>query len=104
MRLAWHIFIKDVRRLWWVIRLRSRCSPPWPRRRAALRAFDPRAFPHALESLRMLLLGNLLPLAWCHLVMLMVHQEPLVGDRQFWVTRPYSWRSLIAAKAMFAVA
>jgi hypothetical protein len=30
-----------------------------------------------------------------------VVDESLVGDRQFWVTRPYSWRSLLGAKALF---
>ena len=29
-------------------------------------------------------------LAWAFLLALLFHQEPLVGDRQFWLTRPYS--------------
>lgn len=31
----------------------------------------------------------------------MVHVESLVGDRQFWITRPYEWKKLLAAKGLF---
>jgi hypothetical protein len=30
--------------------------------------------------------------------------EPMPGDRQFWITRPYRWRSLLAAKLLFIAA
>src|SRR5205823_12254066 len=30
--------------------------------------------------------------------------EVLPGDSQFWITRPYSWRSLVGAKALFILA
>jgi hypothetical protein len=36
--------------------------------------------------------------------MLAIHQEPLIGDRQFWVTRPYPRSSLVMAKALFVTA
>jgi len=42
-----------------------------------------------------------LPLLWCLLIARVVHQEGLVGDRQFWTTRPYSWKSLVAEKGLF---
>jgi hypothetical protein len=32
-----------------------------------------------------------------------IHAEALVGDRQFWVTRPYEWKKLLSAKALFLV-
>jgi hypothetical protein len=44
------------------------------------------------------------PVAWPFLVVRVIHEEPLPGDRQFWITRPYSWRSLLAAKVLFMVA
>lgn len=47
------------------------------------------------------LVDLLLPVAWWYLITALVHQEPLPGDRQFWVTRPYSWKSLLAAKLVF---
>ena len=45
----------------------------------------------------------LLPIAWMLLIVRGVQGEPLVGDRQFWVTRPYEWSKLLAAKVMFVL-
>jgi hypothetical protein len=45
----------------------------------------------------------LLPVSWLLLVVRIVHDEPLVGHRQFWVTRPYDWRKLLASKLLFAI-
>lgn len=45
----------------------------------------------------------LLPVAWIFLITRVIQSEPLVGDRQFWVTRPYDWKKLLAAKALFLV-
>jgi hypothetical protein len=42
--------------------------------------------------------------AWWFLVAAVIHDEALAGNRQFWVTRPYSWKSLLAAKALFVIA
>jgi hypothetical protein len=42
-------------------------------------------------------------MAWWFLVSLAVYGEPLPGDRQFWVTRPYCWTSLLGAKLLFIV-
>jgi len=47
--------------------------------------------------------NTLLPLSWCLMIVRLVHEESLVGDRQFWVTRPYEWPSLLAAKLLFLV-
>ena len=33
-----------------------------------------------------------------------IHAESIVGDSQFWVTRPYIWKSLLAAKVLFILA
>ncbi len=45
----------------------------------------------------------LVPAAWIFLILRVVQDESLVGDRQFWVTRPYEWKSLLAAKILFLV-
>jgi hypothetical protein len=42
----------------------------------------------------------LLPVGWWVLTARAVHDEPLVGDLQFWVTRPYGWPRLLAAKLL----
>jgi hypothetical protein len=49
------------------------------------------------------LAAAVLPLAWWYVISLLIHEESLIGDRQFWVTRPYSRGSLFAAKALFVV-
>jgi hypothetical protein len=46
------------------------------------------------------LMQFLLPFAWWFLITRAIHAEPLIGDRQFWPTRPYAWQSLLIAKAM----
>ncbi len=46
----------------------------------------------------------LLPVAWWMLIGRAIHDEALPGDRQFWITRPYSWRSLLSAKILFILA
>ena len=43
----------------------------------------------------------LLPAAWAFLIVRLVQGEALVGDRQFWITRPYEWKKLLAAKILF---
>ncbi len=45
----------------------------------------------------------LLPIAWLVLIAGVVHDESLVGDRQFWITRPYTWPGLLAEKATFVL-
>ncbi len=42
----------------------------------------------------------LMPAAW-YLIALVVHEHPLPGDRQYWLTRPYPRSSLVLAKALF---
>lgn len=44
------------------------------------------------------------PLACWFLVITVIHEEKLPGNRQYWLTRPYSWKELLAAKALFVVA
>jgi len=39
-------------------------------------------------------------LACWNLIVALIHQETLVGDRQYWLTRPIAWRDLLAAKAL----
>ena len=46
-------------------------------------------------------LTMLVTMAWACLAALAVLEEPLVGDRNFWTTRPHNWLSLLAAKVVF---
>ena len=43
-------------------------------------------------------------LGWIILVIRVIQEESPAGDRQFWVTRPYEWPKLLAAKGLFLLA
>jgi hypothetical protein len=97
-----HIFRKDVRRHWRDILLSLGIL--------ALFAWNepskwmPRPFRESL--FRVMFSGWLAPMvaiSWLFLILRVVHAESLVGDRQFWVTRPYEWKKLLTAKALFLV-
>src|ERR1043166_191352 len=90
MRQALHIFRKDIRCLWWEILVVEALAIGYTFVKS--------------ESHDILYVNGLLPLAWIYLVVRVILQEPLPGDRQFWITRPYAWRSLLGAKALFVIA
>jgi hypothetical protein len=46
----------------------------------------------------------LLVLAAAFLISRVVHAEPIPGDSQFWITRPYERKSLLASKVLFIAA
>ena len=107
MRQAWHIFLKDSRQFRYAIELLL----AW----TTLFAFSGREWFHTSESAAIdspfahaiamvpVLSTVLIPAAWWALIAAVVHAEALPGDRQFWVTRPYSRLSLFASKALFAL-
>ena len=43
----------------------------------------------------------LVPIGWLILIARLVHCERLIGDTQFWITRPYEWPKLLTAKLIF---
>ena len=98
MNQSLHIFRKDIRHL----------TPELAMYGGLLVTFavvTPLLWPGASDSeiLQMFasLITFLLPVAWLVLVTRIVHEENLVGDQQFWVTRPYQWTSLLGAKLLF---
>jgi hypothetical protein len=46
----------------------------------------------------------LIPIAWLVLIARVIHCERLVGDTQFWLTRPYDWRKLLGSKLLYLAA
>ena len=42
-----------------------------------------------------------IPATWWLMIARLIHSESLVGERQFWLTRPYEWKKLMAAKLLF---
>jgi hypothetical protein len=65
------------------------------------RAWDPASL--ANEPLHVFagLLNYLIPIIWIVVIARLVHDEALVGDTQFWITRPYQWISLLSSKLLF---
>jgi|ERR1017187_101436 hypothetical protein len=97
-----HIFKKDVRHLRFEIAIAISVVAAFAfiEARRALWLVDPTNNRTAASVLIMFLL----PLAWWTLIGRAIHDEALPGDRQFWITRPYSWRGLLGAKILFILA
>ena len=57
-----------------------------------------------IDVLTGFILPLVLPLVAWYLIARLIHAEALPGDRQFWITRPYRWHSLLAAKILFVAA
>src|SRR5207253_7631087 len=102
MRQTLHIFKKDVRHLWFEIAVAITvvAAFTFTGARRALWLVDPVTNRTAAWTMVLILL----PLAWWTLIARVIHDEALTGDRQFWITRPYSWKSLLGAKALFILA
>jgi hypothetical protein len=45
----------------------------------------------------------LIALAASYVIACLIHAEAIPGSNQFWITRPYRWRSLLAAKVLFVL-
>jgi hypothetical protein len=94
-----HIFRKDLRRQWtdltlYLVVLSSA---------AIVLSFvrDGRRHSNPVLPILVGILTMLIPVCWLILTARVVHEESLVGDRQFWITRPYRWQSLLASKLLF---
>jgi len=59
--------------------------------------------PTFLWFLRLAAVRPLMIIFWIFLTVRIVQGESLVGDRQWWVTKPYEWWKLLAAKELFLV-
>ncbi len=95
MKPALAIFRKDVRHLWprIVLVLAVELVIGWI-------SFSP---PAGLGNVRYQL-GLVEFLAWWYLIACAIHQEAIPGDRQYWLTRPFSRRDLLVAKLLFILA
>ena len=98
MRQTLHIFRKDVRHCWPYIAgvLAVMVANAW-----LLAGWFPLRAPHG-ETVTPLAI--MIGLSCWLATAAAVHGESLAGDRQFWITRPYSWKSLLAAKLLFLAA
>jgi hypothetical protein len=110
MKQILHIFVKDARHQWLEIltSLAVTVALVFTSRSQWLTgatiyggdvSFSPLGFVSDLPAL----LVFIVPLSWWLLISPIIHDEKLVGDRQFWITRPYEWKKLLAAKVLFLV-
>lgn len=102
MRQIIHIFKKDVRHHWPEILL---CQAAlalfvW----VEIDAWTNRGFYFGIFSFWHSACYWLLPVCWSLLMVRTVQGESLVGDNQFWITRPYEWRKLLGAKMLIILA
>src|SRR5689334_15107338 len=101
MRQAIHILTKDIRHLWIEITA-SLVAAAILGATGVLQSYW-LTQPGLTRMLAGTLVNFLLPLGWWTLIVRAIHSEALPGDRQFWATRPYSWKSLLAAKALLVL-
>jgi hypothetical protein len=99
-----NIFRKDTRRFWPEILLSVVLTFAY----AAASPNSWKAFHDQNVQQRMMMITGaltfLMMTGWWLLIARVVHAETLVGDRQFWITRPYEWEKLLAAKVLFVAA
>lgn len=107
MSQAWHIVRKDLRHLWPFIAAihGSMIATAWIYPTSWNWGEIERS--SAIEfwgiTIRPELILLLIPLTAWLLVTRMMQEEPLVGDRHFWLTRPYRWQQLLLARLLFYV-
>lgn len=98
-----HIFKKDARHLWPEILVSLALTAAFVRISfGGVSNFNGQG--NAYLPIVAALLGALVPVGWWVLTARVIHDESLVGESQFWVTRPYRWQELLTAKALFLAA
>jgi hypothetical protein len=96
-----HILRKDARHLWpeTLVSIALLVAFAW----AEIQTWQPGDGTFNPAILAVGFLKFLIPVSWLVLTSRLVHDEELVGDRQFWITRPYTWYSLLASKLIYLV-
>ena len=98
-----HIFRKDVRRHWLEILVSLLLLFGFAWKMPMIWLEEPN-YEAQFSRWLFALLGLSVCFSWWFLIVRVVQGESLVGDRQFWLTRPYQRRWLMAAKALFIIA
>lgn len=101
MKQAIHILRKDIRRLWLpvaIVLLLVALHAIFDILRSPITTHENARINQTADFLSLLL-----TLAWWYLIAAVIYGEVLPGHRQFWITRPYSWKSLLGAKVLFVV-
>lgn len=98
-----HIFRKDVRHHWPEILISLALLALYTRHELYRWQNPPEytAVSYVLFDLATRYIPFFLALSWIFLILRVVQSDALVGDRQWWVTKPYLWRQLLLAKLFF---
>ena len=98
-----HIFAKDTRRFWGesVLSLTITAAFVFLKPIEWISRYQPQDGSLLIVAA---LVTGLVPVSWWIAITRVVHDERLVGDTQFWITRPYAWTNLLAAKVAFVLA
>ncbi len=95
MKQVSHIFLKDVRRFWpeIVTSIGLLAAFGWNAMRSWVLPEELVGVAGGWFEYKFLpgVVYVALPVAWAFLILRVVQAESLVGDRQFWITRPYEW-------------
>jgi hypothetical protein len=105
MNQAGHIFAKDARHLRWELAISLALTAGYvliaPVEWAApMGSNGETALTDELRFVAMIL-NLLVGVSWWILITRVVQSESLVGDRQWWITKPYEWGQLLSAKLLF---
>lgn len=99
-----HMFRKDMRRHWPEILISLALLALFTRREFHLWQTSELAS-YSISLFFLALSGRYIPfflvLSWIFLILRVVQSESLVGDRQWWVTKPYVWWELLVSKLFF---
>jgi hypothetical protein len=104
MNQIFYIFRKDVRRHWLEILVSLLLLLCFAWKTPVIWTTDTTFGSERWPVWLFLLIGVALYFSWWFLIVRLIQGESLVGDRQFWLTRPYQRRWLLAAKALFIIA
>ncbi len=100
MKLLRHILRKDIRHFYPEILLHLALLLTF----AFETSYGPSHIDDVASSMSRVVLRFLIPVVWLIMISRLLHDETLVGDRQFWITRPYPWTTLLLEKAVFLIA
>jgi hypothetical protein len=101
-----HIFLKDLRRSWAEmfvsVAVTAALVGIWIGLHGSVNNIQD--FHTQIFTSLSVLLMVLVPAGWWIVITRVIHAERLVGDTQFWITRPYVWNRLLSAKLLFMLA
>lgn len=109
MKQALHIFAKDVRHFWpevlislgFLTALVLVCSHLWSLPQSTRWGMGEIEMLTLRLGLTAQILVAFVIVTWWLLITLVIHADCPVGEAKFWITRPYEWKRLLAAKLCF---